>query len=369
MKILTISTDRKIFEEGSAVSARQIKYGSLFERLDIIVFARSGLVPVEKKLSENTKAYSTNSISRFLYFLDALRIGMRLDKPDLVSAQDPFESGVAAFLISKFWGVPMHLQVHTDFLSPYFYNETFLNKIRLYLAKFLIKRAGAVRVVTDRIKQSIVNAGLLGASKISVLPIFVDTEKIKNYEVRTDLHKIYPQFDFIILMASRLTSEKNIPLAIEAMRGVIEKYPKTGLVIVGDGPEKDHLKLLTTNYSLQTNIAFENWSNDLSSYYKTADLFLLTSNYEGYGLTVMEALSAGLPVVMSDVGCAGELLIHKKNGLVFPVGDIQSLTSSLISVVGDNTLLSELKKNTTTLVSYKNEGEYLERYKKDLSAV
>ncbi|MDO8493193.1 MAG: glycosyltransferase [bacterium] len=351
MKILTVGSDRKLFEEGSAVLARQMKNAESLERLDIIVYSLKDLnlkaksypdvsiedprlgKPSRDNLKANLSIYPTNSLSRFLYSVDAVRIAKNLDKPDLVSAQDPFESGVAAYLIARYFNVPLHLQLHTDFLSPYFYQESVLNKIRYYIAKFLIRRADNLRVVTERTKRSVVEAGLQSADKIQVQPIFVDTEKIKNSPIKVNLHQKYPQFEFIILMASRITKEKNIGLAIEAMKEVITKHPKTGLIIVGDGPEKEGLELKAKTYNLTPNIVFENWSDDLPSYYKTANLFLLTSNYEGYGMTVIEALSAGTPVVMSDVGCAGEVLIHGKNGLVFPVGDLAGLTALLERVI------------------------------------
>ncbi len=325
MNLLTIGSDRKLFEEGSAVSARHIKYGESLDRLDMIVFAKRNLGLKVKKLDPKVTVYPTNSWSRFLYFIDAYFIARSLHRPDIVSAQDPFESGVAGYLVSRHFGVPLHLQAHTDFLSPYFYKDSYLNKVRLVLARFLIRRSAKFRVVSERIKRSIVASGLKDADSIIVEPIFVDTDKIRNATVRIDLHKKYPQFEFIILMASRITKEKNIGLAIEAMVEVVKKYPKVGLVIVGDGPERNSLELKIKNEELSAKIIFENWSDDLPSYYKTADLFLLTSNYEGYGMTIIEALSVGLPVVMSDVGCAGEVLINGQNGLVFPVGDLQGL--------------------------------------------
>ena len=325
MKLLVIGNDRKIFEDGSAVSLRQIKYSAELERLDIIVYARQALGLGTKILSSKVTVYPTNSRTRFFYFLDAFFLGKNLPKPDMVSAQDPFESGLAGYFIARYWSVPLHLQLHTDFLSPYFWRDSLLNKARFILGKFLIRRADSLRVVLKRTKDEIVVSGLMSAEKITVQPIVVDIERMKNFPVKTDLHKKYPQFDFIILMASRITREKNIELAIEAMRETIKKYPKTGLVIVGDGPEKDKLKLLTTNYSLLANVIFEEWTNDLPSFYKTADIFLLTSNYEGYGMTIVEALAAGLPIVMTNVGCAGDVMVDGRDGLVVPVGDFDAL--------------------------------------------
>src|SRR3989344_7747161 len=99
-------------------------------------------------------------------------------------------------------------------------------------------------------------------------------------------------------MASRLTSEKNIVLAIEAVKDM-----KLSLLIVGEGPESGYLKGMATG-----NISFEPYTGDLTSYYKTCDLFLLTSNYEGYGMTLVEAAAAGAKIVSSDVGIAPAIL-------------------------------------------------------------
>ncbi len=362
MKILAIGTDRKLFEEGSAVAARQIKYGQLFDRLDIIVYSLRSIGLQPKKLSDTVTIYPTNSASRFLYFLDAAKLAATLQKPDVVTAQDPFESGVGAYLAAWRSGAPLHLQVHTDFLSPYFFHESALNKIRVLIAKFLVKRAAGVRVVSERIKQSILAAGLIGEEKVRVLPIFVDAEQIRGAEVKIDLHKKYPQFEFIILMASRITEEKNIGLAIEAMREVVKGYPRAGLVIVGDGPEKNSLQSIVESYGLEQNIIMEGWTSELPSYYKTADLFLLTSNYEGYGLTVAESLAAGTPVAMTDVGCAGELLHDSENGLIFKVGDASGAAAAITRYIENNDLRQSIKNNIAKMPPMIAESEYLLRY-------
>ncbi len=134
-------------------------------------------------------------------------------------------------------------------------------------------------------------------------------------------------------MASRLTKEKNIGMAIKAMKGVIKQYPETGLIIVGDGPEKNKLK--AESRKLKANVVFENWTDDLASFYKTADLFLLTSNYEGYGRTVIEAMVANCPVVMTDVGIAGEIIKDGYSGLVVPVGNAKKLEEAILRMAGD----------------------------------
>jgi 1,2-diacylglycerol 3-alpha-glucosyltransferase len=277
----------------------------------------------------------------------------------LVTARDPFETGLVGYRLKRKYNLPFHLQIHTDFLNSYFKRESFLNKIRVLLAKFLIPRADHIRVVSERIKNSLVLNLKIKNSKITILPVFVDIEKIKQTFVKTDLHQKYLQFDFIILMASRLTKEKNIGLAIEAMVEIIKKFPKTGLIIVGSGPEEKNLKFKIKNLKLHDNIVLEPWTDDIISYYKTADLFLLTSNYEGYGMTIIEATAAGCIVVSSDVGIAYEVL-DKEN--IFPVGDKKELENKL-----EKAIKKELKLSQKLITKTKN--EYLKEYKNILNYV
>ncbi len=366
MKILMIGTDKKIFEDSSEARQRMIEYGRLAEQLHIIVFSTRKFQITNSKLqtnsnpsaggqiSENTFLYPTNSFSRWCYIFDAAKIAKKIIGSSggkfLITSQDPFETGMAGWLAARKLKIPLQLQIHTDFLNSYFRQESFLNKIRVLLAKFLIPRAACVRVVSERIKKSLPQA------KVRVLPIFIDINKIKNAPIKTNLRRKYPRFDFIILMASRLTAEKNIGLAVEATAEAIKDYPKTGLIIIGNGPEQKNLKFQISNLKINENIIMEDWTDDLASYYKTADLFLLTSNYEGYGRTIIEAVVSGCGVISSKVGIADEILL-KEN--IFEVGNKEQLKEKIIKAVR-----GELKMpNADYLAKMSTKEEYLRAYK------
>ena len=253
------------------------------------------------------------------------------------------------------------------------WQESWGNKLRVLLAKFLLPKADGIRVVSERIKNSLVANRQSLIARISVLPIFVDVKKIQSAKIKTDLHKKYPEYDFIILMASRLTKEKNIFMAIEAIKEILKRKnlnPKPFtlnplLLIVGDGPERKNLELRIMNYELGNNVKIENWTDDLASYYKTADLFLLASNYEGYGRTVIEAMASRLPVVMTDVGLAGELLIDDLGGRIAPVGDAGAFMEAILELIGNFAKREEFKKNSLKLLEkWPVKQEYLENYKK-----
>jgi len=319
MKVLMFSSDPKLREEVSGVARRIQKYRDRLEKLDIILLDRSR--------------------GRFLRFFrgyfEARRI-LAEGRFDVISAQEP-EHWFLAWLLSRKFKIPWQMQIHTDIMSPYFVKHSVFNFFRRMLAKFLIPRANCVRVVSERIKKSIKRPDAV------VLPIFSARKDDGGINVK----ERYPGYDFYILMASRLTREKNIPLAIDAVREIKGAL----LIIVGAGPMKG---------VDGENVKWEGWQENLSGYYQSSDCFLLTSDYEGYGMAAAEALQHGLPVVMTDVGIAGEVVKNGENGLVVPVGNKEALVRALEKMRENPLKPAPLKLQT--------EEEYLRLYVESLKA-
>ena len=325
MKVLMISGDPGVLDLKSDVGKRMAEYRAVLGGLDILLACGNIF----------------NFISGFFRGLKLMR-----NRYDIITAQD-MEHSLLAWVFSKLFKIPWQMQIHSDIFSPYFQTESFKNKLRVRLAKFLVPRADCIRVVSERIKNSLT---AYGVKHITVLPIFVDTEKIKNVLIKTDLHKKYPG-RFVILMASRVTKEKNIGLAVEAMKELVT-LPL--LLIVGDGPELESLKFKVKSEKLEGNIKFEPYTEDLASYYKTCDLFLLASYYEGYGRTLIEAVAAGAKVISSDVGIAPEILEPEN---IFKVGNKNDLKEKIVAA------LNKKLPTPKPLVS-QTKGEYLRLYKR-----
>lgn len=314
-----ISTDRQIFRRGSPVFLRQVEYARQWDEVHIVVFSKrggldEGVAEMERvgvmSLSPNCRAYPTASRFKLGYPLDAIRIGRKIIEGRNITAitcQDASLTALVGVSLKKNFGLPLEIQIHEDFGSPY-YSFDWIHKIRKFLAIKNIPQTDRLRVVSRRIADW-AQIYYSGQDPIEVRPITVDIEWIKTAPITIDLHKKYPHFKKVVLMASRLEKEKNISLAIRAWPLVREAIPEAGLLIVGGGSLKKDLKAQVAVTGQTDSIVFEDWAErgTLASYYRTADLFLNTSLFEGYGLTLVEARAADCPIVSTDVGVAREM--------------------------------------------------------------
>ena len=314
-KLLSIGTDRLLFKEGSAVRARFQEYAKDWDEIHIVV-ATSGNEFKQTSIAPNVWIYPTESTFKAMYPLDATRIGRFIIKRrgiTDITCQDPFLTAISGTRLQREFKLPLELQLHTDVGSPN-YPYTVGNKIRKSLALSYLPKADHVRVVSERIKSYLTGQLGISAEKIEVRPIAVDTARIKTAQVDPahDLRAKYPQFKKIILVASRLEPEKNVRLAIDAMHLVVTRHPEVGLVICGSGSLADALKQRAARGLAAQNIIFEPWASQqaLFSYYKTADAFLVTSLFEGYGMTLVEAQAAGTKIVSTDVGVAPQVAVE-----------------------------------------------------------
>lgn len=295
MRVLIISTDRTLFDTESAVFRRHQKYAREFDALDVLVMGGRG------RVSEgNLHIHGVVSMFPLMRGCSAFLRALRLPRPHVVTSQDPFENGLAALLIAWWRGVPLHIQVHTDFLSTGFIQHSFVNRIRRVIAGYVLPRASGIRVVSESIQDSL-HATRYTLPTISVLPIFVDVQKYAGL-TRTK----HPRFKIALLWVGRLEKEKCPLYAIQVLENVRRQGHDAGLTIVGSGEEEEVLKYYTRERGLERFVEFVGYQTDLSPYFAEADLLLVTSAYEGYGMAMIEALAAGIPVLSTDVGVARE---------------------------------------------------------------
>lgn len=148
---------------------------------------------------------------------------------------------------------------------------------------------------------------------------------IKNFRDQNNTREIKQKVRHIILMVARISPEKNHKSAILTLKTLIKNYNRSvELRFLGSGDENyiADLKSFAISHGLSNDIKFLGFSEDVRIHYSSADMFLLTSSSETFPLSVIEAMSFGLPSVITDVGGASELIVDGFNGYTVPVDDI-----------------------------------------------
>jgi glycosyltransferase involved in cell wall biosynthesis len=142
----------------------------------------------------------------------------------------------------------------------------------------------------------------------------------------------------IIGTVARLDPIKNHPLMIKALKIVLEHFPGTVLVIVGDGPERAKLEVLTRELGLSSQVIFTGFREDTHLYYRIIDIFLLTSFSEGTAMTLLEAMAGSLPCIATDAGGNTEVVRDGETGFIILNNDEKALAEKVCNLLADEPL-------------------------------
>lgn len=321
MKILSIGTDHNILNIDSPVAQRAVLISQLVDQYDVLVPGKNQVLDLAIN-SQVIGVGGANKLSKLFSLYQKANNLLSTNQYDLITVQDTYYLAYMAYHLAKKFQTKLEVQVHG---LEKFYG------LRKILAQQVCQQADSIRTVSVRLKNYLVHNFKIAPEKITVVPVFVDLATLKNSPLDIDLKQKYPQ-QFIFLFVGRLVAVKNIPLILRAL-SKLDQSLAFKFVIVGDGPAKNTLINLVQELHLQTKVEFVGWVKNLSSFYKTADCLILASDSEGRGMVVEEAVACGLPVVMTDVGLAGELVKNKINGLVVPIGDLLALSTALTQVL------------------------------------
>lgn len=156
----------------------------------------------------------------------------------------------------------------------------------------------------------------------------------------------------VICYVGRLVAVKSVDLLLKAFKQMKSAAPDTALVIVGDGPLRGQLEGIcrTENIDSVYFVGFKQPS-ELPSYYALADLFVLPSKVEPWGVVVNEAMACGLPVVVSDsVGAAGDIVRDGDNGFVVKTGDVIELSAAILKLIENEQLRAEMGRRSLEII-------------------
>jgi len=150
-----------------------------------------------------------------------------------------------------------------------------------------------------------------------------------------------------IVTVGRLEPQKNHELLIEAFAEIANDFPKENLVIYGNGSKRQALYELAKKLGIEDRVYFMGFRLDIQEKIKDAELFVLSSNYEGLPNAVMEAMALGLPVISTDCPCGGAriLIDNNINGILVKAGDKEEMANAMRRILSDYSFADYLSHN------------------------
>lgn len=156
----------------------------------------------------------------------------------------------------------------------------------------------------------------------------------------------WPRDDGYVLFVGRLVMQKGIDLLLQAFAIVLRRCPQSHLVIVGDGDLELYLRRVTSSLGILHRVRFVEWQTGpaLLKYYQNAQVVVVPSYYEPFGLVALEAMACGRPVIASRTGGLSEIIANDVQGRLVSVGDYLQLATELTRLILDSKLRRKMGK-------------------------
>ena len=174
----------------------------------------------------------------------------------------------------------------------------------------------------------------------------------------------FEQSHIIITSIGHSVRVKGWDVAIKAFFEVYRKIPNVRMLLVGDRTSLEYYNQLTRlikQYDMEDNIKFTGTRNDIPEILKSSDIFILPSRSEGMPGALIEAMAAGLPCIAAEVGGVPEVITHGNNGLLFKRANSQELAESLIKLIENQTLQTNLALQASIRARQFNMESYVEK--------
>lgn len=239
----------------------------------------------------------------------------------------------------------------------YSYYGPLLTRFFIELERLAARWCDRIVVLTERGAEEHLAQRIGRPHQYVAIPSGVDIEALRSrlpsrQQARSQLG--WDDGDLFILGVGRLVSVKGFDVAVDAMAQVIKMVPNAHLILFGDGPERSKLVSLAREKGIGDRLTITGVSEDVSAYLAAADLFVAPSRNEGMGRSIVEAMSAGLPVVASQVGGIPSVITDGECGRLVPSENPDALAGALTELLKDSSLRTaqgELGKKRAELFS------------------
>ncbi len=352
LNVLLIGKDSTLGDEGPGVAsdarARHVRYAELLRarhpasEIRCVYYRPASRGARDEAPAEGLRLFPTGSRHRATFLLDlvptlrrALAGGWR---PQVISVQTPWEEGLVGLALARALGARFVPQLHFDLFSAEWLREHPLNPWRRQVARRVLGGAAAVRVVSAGLRDAVVRELGLPPERVCVVPVGVRFAPALG---PAEAHKAALDRQLVghpvVLFVGRFHAAKNLQLWLDAAARIAVEVPAARFVLAGDGPEAARVRARAAELGLleKTHFLGAVGHERLPAVYAAADVFMLSSDHEGFGRVIVEAGLAGVPTVATDCPGPRELLAAG-GGVLVPRGEAQALAAAVVALLRDD---------------------------------
>ena len=209
------------------------------------------------------------------------------------------------------------------------------------VVSFSINQSDAITAVSYNLREE-TNKIFPIQKEIEVIQNFVDVRRFNKKPIDTFRKVIAPNQEKIVIHASNFRRIKRVEDVVKIFAKIHKSVPSK-LLFVGDGPERPTAESLSRELNIGDDIRFVGKQEQMEEILAIGDLFLLTSEYESFGLAALEAMAAGVPVISTNAGGLPEINEHGVTGFMSNIGDVDDMSAHAVRLLQNEELLSKFK--------------------------
>lgn len=318
----------------------------------------------KKVLKQNKKFEVVFSSSMPLGFYPKERMALPFDpivfkklkkfKPDIIHSHTPFSVGWSAVLVAKTLHVPLvgtHHTFYDHYLKYVMLDHSVGKKLSWKYTVFYYNFCDLVLSPSQSLADELIKNGLKKPTQIFRNAIDTNFFEPIRPEIKKELKNKFGLGDFSIVYVGRLSYEKSVDVVLKAFALINKANPKISLLIGGDGPERKNLEELAKELKIENQTKFVGFVREQMwlEVFQSADVFMTASKSENMPLTIIEAMSAGLPVVAVGEKGVVEIVKDGESGFLSMADDIDDLAKNVLRLESDISLRGRMSTTARTL--------------------
>jgi glycosyltransferase involved in cell wall biosynthesis len=261
---------------------------------------------------------------------------LRRLRPDLVHTHTA-KAGALGRVAARLAGVPLIAHTfHGHVLEGYF--SPARTRLFVQIERGLARITDRIITVSPRVRDDLLARGVGRPDQMEVVPVGLDLARLLHGPAsppRLREQLAIPSRAPLLGIVGRLVPIKDHPTLFQALALLQTPGPAPHLIVAGDGERREALKGLAQDLGLASRIHFLGWRNDLEAILSELDVVICCSKNEGTPVALIEAMAAGVPVLSTEVGGVGDLIVHGETGWLVPSGDPDALARGIRELLAD----------------------------------